>query len=242
MRSWILLVSMVSLGACDQALSSEVVQTWDILPTMDFTSRAAGTTVDVQLRLADDPDLNTWLHLDGGDRLVARTPSGDYPLELLDEPGVRFTYRTMVPESEGGVFVGVALEREDYESASYSGATLGDANTIHWPLPGMRLSRAHQDLTVRFDRDSASGIVIPTEGPVTFSVGGRCFAGRGWDGLPDLGWFELAAGTLDQGGGDCAAMVELVREGGEFWIDPLFAEGGQMSARQARELRFTSVP
>ena len=70
---------------------------------------------------------------------------------------------------------------------------------------------------------------------------GDCFGAVQLEDLSDIGWFELATGTL-VGGDTCTANLSVSREGGVGQVDPNFGEGATIRSVHRRSASFWSAP
>ena len=200
----------------------------------------SGSTVEVELSYSDSIHDGTPVFLGVGDTLTASVDGEVYELEPApDAAQTDPTYVAQIPVSRGGAWIQVSLEREHGEPARYSGVTLPADFDLSEPEEGALRSRSLDSLVVRYGSGSQSDIFDPMGRTMNLEVVGDCFAPQVFDGRPDLGWFELAEGTLE-GSGTCEAALAVERTGSEGAFDPNLA-GGTASARQIRSVVFWSM-
>lgn len=236
----LLLLSLATGGCTMSPLPSDRVETADLIMVIDVETTENGSHVEVSLRLDEGFLTTTPVFLGVGDRLWATVDGEEYELDPApDAHAPSPTYEVDIPVSRGGAWIQVSLEREVGTSARYSGLSLPADFMIQEPVAGAMRSRGEDALTVRYGGGSQGIVFDPMGRTMTLDVMGDCFAYLSHEDRPDLGWFELAPGTLT-GSGTCEGTLALTRTESEGALDPNLG-GGSVTARQVRTQQFWSA-
>jgi len=241
MRRWLAIIVVTPMGCITVPVASDEVRTEELVPHILVETTAEASLVQVTLEvdggLFDGP-----VFLGVGDRLLARADGVEYELDPLpDVGGDDPVYGVEIPVTRGGAWIQVELEREFDEGARYSGVALAEDFALQQPLADSMRSRSADPLTVIYSAESGDDLYQPAARSMALEVLGDCFGVLKLESLSDIGWFELAAGTL-VGGDTCAAMLTVSREGGVGQVDPNFGQGATIRSIQRRSVSFWSAP
>ena len=231
-------LALLAAGCTLSPVASERVETEDLFLAVDVETTEDGSHLEASLRLDEGFVTSTPVFLGVGDRLWATVDGEEY--ELDPSPAASQgapVYVADIPVSRGGAWVQVSLEREHGLEARYSGIALPADFSLLEPVEGAMRSRNDDALTIRYGGSSA--VFDPTSADMSLEVHGDCFGVLSHEGRPDMGWFELAPGSL-VGSGTCEGEVVLERRGAEGALDPALG-GGSVEARQIRSSRFWST-
>jgi hypothetical protein len=219
------------LFACTETVVSGDVRTTGISPEFSITADGLGSTrASARLKVGGN-DSNTFLTLQGGDRLEVSVDDDTRALESVGS----HRYEASFPVDAGGTeFVFSFLRSEADESAPSSRLTLPEPFEL--TMVGTEASRETD--RVGFGWDST------TTGEVRWNVDGDCV----WadDGVtPDDGSHTLDAtdlrARLNRETESCTVRLTLERFSAGS-LDPAFTEGGEGLGRQQRVQSFTSMP
>jgi hypothetical protein len=251
------------LGAtwsCTETVGSAGVTTDRIVPEIAITADGSGLSlVDVRLRL-DEDDANTFIELEGADRLQASTSDEVQALELVDTP--TNTYSALLLGDERDTPVVVSLERmEPAENAPTSMVSLPSEFAI--TFPSMEVSRAFG--TVAFvwaasELDEAAQAQVPgldaavladaAAPDVSWSLNGECIQPLSGE-TEDDGEHAIGPGMLlvtpgapglDPLSAPACLVTVTVERARRGTLDPAFIRGGEIVARQIRSAVFLSLP
>lgn len=241
MRRWLAIIVASTAGCITVPVASDELQTTELVPHILVETSADVSVVQVSLE-ADAGLFDGPVFLGVGDRLLARADGVEYDLEPLpDIGGGDPVYGVEIPVTRGGAWIQVELERELDEGARYSGVALAEDFALQQPLADSMRSRSADPLTVIYSAESGDDLYQPTARSMELEVLGDCFGAFKLEDLSDIGWFELAAGTL-VGGDTCTAALTVSREGGVGQVDPNFGQGASIRSIQRRTVTFWSAP
>ena len=241
MRRVLGIIVSATMGCITLPVASVELQTSELVPHILVETTAEGSLVQVSLE-ADSGIFDGSVFLGVGDRLLARADGVEYDLEPLpDLGGGDPVYGVQIPVSRGGAWIQVELERELDEGARYSGVALAEDFVLQQPLADSMRSRSSDPLTVIYSAESGDDLYQPAAQSMELEVLGDCFGAFKLESLADIGWFELAPGTL-VGGDTCTATVTVSREGGVGQVDPNFGQGATIRSIQRRSVSFWSAP
>jgi hypothetical protein len=107
------------------------------------------------------------------------------------------------------------------------------------PYDEEALSRSSDDLTVLYSASEDPDVLGSRN--IDLTLQGPCFETLSRTDLPDLGWYEVGAGTI-QGGSECDGELEIIRRGADGYLDPAYEVGGSIEAQQKRQVSLLSEP
>jgi len=225
------LIGLSALGCSKETTSSSNIKTGGIAALIDVNAFDDNTaTVHVELRVGGSTS-NTYVDLEGEDRLLATAAGKTKTLTVVDT-GV---YEADFSGVEGGTEFSVTLDRPDDITASDNSGTLPEPFTLE--DPSSDLSRMDDDLTLAWaPANTGDGMHV--------DIDGKCIFGYD-DEMSDTGTFVVEAGELrstdsdDPKTCDLTAKVERVRDGS---ADRAFDPESRFRLHQFRSGRFTSNP
>jgi hypothetical protein len=226
------LLAAVTFLGCKETTSSEFIRTGGIAALMSVGAESGDAAkVRVELKVGGR-DSNTYVILDGGDKLIAKAGTESKDMYSVGE-GV---YEAELAQG-GQVDFTVSLDREEDEDAPNSRVTLPAAFTIAQPQPGDTLSRADDGLLIAWTP------VAEVTG--TVSLSGSCIQSASYD-------VAGSAGTLVVGPGELKSTDEMMPEGCTVEIvisfaregvaDPAYDEESYIRASQTRRASYFSDP
>jgi hypothetical protein len=238
MRPWLLLAGPVLLAGCTETVESTDVRTSGIYPEIEVVGDGTGrSVVTVELKVGGD-DSNTYLELEGSDRLEA-TAGGE--TKTLTGSGSRYR-ATFDVDGAGTRFVIAFLRGSDDDDAPSSIATLPDPFRVSSDLS--EASRALQvDVPFRWepagDEDDED-----EDSEMYWFIEGRCILDEDGE-TPDDGEAVIPSEQIQtlMSNANAACEVDLAlsrRQSGE--LDRAFTEGGRIIASQRRNTTFISSP
>ena len=231
LRTTIFACAVALAGCINETVSSKDVRTGGIAALIGVEAPSDTlSTVYVTLLVGGD-ESNTFVHLEGGDRLWAEA-AGDR--RAMDEEETGF-YTTAFPTADGDTEFRVVLQRSVDETASENVGVLPDPLTLEVPE---EVSRA-EDLFVTW---SPSG----REDDVSLDVQGDCLGNSTDIDVPgDPGNWVIPAGTLRSNDGEnaltCSPTVTLSRRRSGA-VDPAFDSESTFELAQVRRAVFVSTP
>jgi hypothetical protein len=226
------LLATITLLGCKETTSSEFIRTGGIAALMSVTADSGDSAeVHVELRVGGAQS-NTYVILDGGDKLTARAGTETQDLYSVAE-GV---YEGQFANG-GQVEFTVSLDRAEDADAPNSKATLPASFLITQPEPTDELSREMDSLFIVWT------VVANTEGSINLS--GSCISSQSFTVSGSAGMYSVPAGTLKSTNETmpepCTVTVDMTfqREGA---ADSAFDDESSFVATQRRTTTFLSNP
>lgn len=226
-----LLATLTFLG-CKETTSSEFVRTGGIAALMSVTADSADSSVvHVELRVGG-ANSNTYVILDGGDRLTATVADETKDLYSVAEGVYEGKFSTGAQ-----VEFTVGLDRAEDEDAPNSNATLPASFTITQPLATDELSRAD---------DSVFIVWTPVANSTgTLELSGSCIQSQSFSVSGASGMQVVAAGELlstdEMMPESCTVDISISFERAGA-ADPAFDDDSYFNAYQVRASSFISSP
>lgn len=219
------------LAACTETVESTDVRTSGIYPEFSVTADGSGSTVASARFKVGGNDSNTFLDLQGGDRVDVTVGDETKRLDSRGDHRYEATFSVDDPSLE---FVFAFMREEQDESAPRSVVSLPIPFTLE--MTTTEASRGAD--AVAFAWDST------TTGEVRWEVDGDCIRGDSGatpdDGEHSLGSDDVRAKLNDEME-TCTVRLGLERRS-QGTIDPAFTEGGENFGHQERVRSFTSTP
>ena len=224
-------VAWLAIG-CSATTSSSNIRTAGVVALIDVTSEREREAVVATELVIGDSSSNTYMILEGGDRLTASVGSD---VRVMTAVGSG-EYEARFAVSEGEVTV--AFERDGDDDAPGSRGAIGPGFTIG----GLSLEGPVSRAT---DSVSLSWSPVDPQAEVSVSLKGDCVISERKRLGGDTGSFTLSAGELrawkrkaDQ---TCAVDVEIARTRSGT-TDPALDADSRFSLHQVRRARFISTP
>ena len=224
------LIGLSAMGCSKETTSSKNIKTGGIAALIDvYADHDTTATVHVKLVVGGSSS-NTYVTLEGSDKLTATAGDQIKTLEAVD-PGIYEADFSGVGEDTA---FSVVLDRPDDETASDNTGSLPAPFALEDP-PG-DLSRMDADLPITWAPESSDKMELKLDGSCIYSY---------TKGISDTGSYTIANGTLDSTGGDkpetCDLDLEIDRyRSGD--ADSKFDPESYFKLHQRRGASFTSDP
>jgi hypothetical protein len=228
-----LVVGFAGMGCSKETTSSSNIKTGGIAALIDvYADKATTANVHVELKVGGS-DSNTYVALEGGDKLVANAGDQTKTLTATDTGIYDANFSNVDPDT---LFT-VTLERPSDITAPGNSGTMPASFEIDKPTPS--LSRKADDLEITWDADPAKagdGMDLKFTGTCIFELD---------KAASDTGSSVVKKGTLDSTGGEmpetCDIALEIQRSrAGE--ADAAFDPESWFRTHQRRSTKFTSLP
>lgn len=231
MNRWTLFVLPAALLACTESVESSDVRTSGVYPEFEVVADGSGSSrASARLKVGGD-DSNTFLSLQGGDRLEVTV--GDETVTLSESDNHRYS-ATFQIDAAGTEFEFAFIRTEADETAPRSVVALPAPFELE--MTTTEASRATDD--VAFTWDPAAG------GELQWNIDGDCvWTEQGVttdDGSHSIPRDEMRAPSSDEAE-SCPVQLTVERMSSGS-VDPAFTEGGRVVAYQRRIQSFTSTP
>jgi hypothetical protein len=231
MPRFTLFVLPAALFACTESVESTDVRTSGIYPEYRVVADGSGSSeVSARFKVGGN-DSNTFLDLQGGDRIEV---SVGEDTRTLDETSAQRYTATFPVDAAGTEFVFTLIRGAEDDGAPRSVVTLPEPFELE--MGTTEASRAADEVAFSWDP--------PASGDLRWDVKGDCiWDERGVtpdDGSHSLGTEDVRAQSSDEA--ESCTVALTVDRGLAGSIDPAFTEGGENRAYQVRAQSFTSTP
>lgn len=227
------LIGLVALGCSKETTSSSNIKTGGIAALIDVYADSDNTaTVHVKLVVGGE-DSNTYVDLEGTDKLSAIAEGTTKTLSAID-PGVYEAKFSGVGEDTR---FSVVLERPDDVTASDNTGTLPAPFVFELEPATTNPSRTTDDIPLTWTpANTGDAMKLDIDGDCIFHYSKN---------VSDTGSYVVAKGTLDSTGGSmpetCDLTVEVTRSR-DGSADGKFDPESHFRLHQRRHLSFTSTP
>ncbi len=226
-------LALAATGCSKETVSSANIRTKGIAATIVVTGSASGSSeVEATLRVGGD-ESNTYVMLEGGDKLVAKAAEETKDMHAESEGVYLAQFATNAQDTP----FTVSLLRGEDEDAPDNTVSLPAPFTIG-ALPTTSPSRASDDLTVTWDPATGGD-------SMRMEVKGDCIFSKKFSIPGDSGSFVIAKGQLDSTGGSepkaCDLTITLWRTR-KGTTDIGLDRESSIEASQRRTATFTSAP
>lgn len=232
-----LAIALAALVGCESVESTDVL-TSGLYADLSATADGSGTTrTEAVLRVGGGTS-NTYLALAGDDTLSALETASGTKI-TLDEHNLGDIYHYWADfdvDAEDSEFV-ISFERTIDDGAPDSNMTLPAPFDITGPDADANHSRA-ADLTVGWEPSGSAD-------PMAWEIVGECFHAASGTLSGDSGSVVVPAGSLQPFDGEDATSCEAtltVSRARAGNLDPGYGEGGKITGRQVRQIKFRSDP
>ena len=198
---------------------------------MEVVSTEAISTVTVELR-AGGSSSNTFVILDGGDRLVASAGDESKSMRAVSEGVYEAEFQTIA----GGTVFKISFERDDDDDAPGNEGSLPASFSLI-DIPTDSPSRSLDDVTLRWTPAVANS-------DMKLSINDGCISPINVDVPGDPGSYTVMAGELvstEENPKACDLQVTVTRQA-EGTRDIAFDRESRFVLKQRRESVFTSAP
>jgi hypothetical protein len=225
------LVGLAAMGCSKETTGSSNIKTGGIAALIDVYAEDDTTaTVHVELKVGGDSS-NTYVDLEGSDKLVATAGDKSKTLSVVDS-GI---YEADFSGLEPGTEFQVVLDRPDDTTASDNSGVLPDP--FDFEEPASDLSRADDDLELVWaPSGTGDDMEVEIDGSCTFPYS---------HSMSDSGAYTVAAGEIESTGGDkpeaCNLTAQMTRTK-EGVADTLFDPESHFRLHQVRTAKFSSNP
>jgi len=224
-------VSLTAMGCTKETTSSANIKTGGIAALIDVYADT-DTTAKVHVKLVvGGADSNTYVDLEGNDRLTATAAGKTKTLTVVDTGIYEASFSGVGEDTE----FAVTLDRPDDETASDNSGKLPAPYTLAAPPDDM--SRKNDDLDITWDPASHDSMVLEFDGDCIFHKE---------QGVPDEGSYTLRKGSLDSTGDsdhpetcDVSLNADRTRKGS---ADSKFDPDSYFVLHQRRATHFASKP
>lgn len=231
-RSKLIAVLIVSLAACSATTSSRNIRTGGLVALIDVTSEHEGQASVKTSLVVGGANSNTYVMLEGGDRLSAAAGSEHKDMNATSAGEYEAKFAT-----SGGEIV-VKLARDVDKSAPNSKGTLPPPFEITNSFDDKPISREKQTVTLTW---------APKEGgaDVAIHLSGDCILDQDFSVGGDPGSYTIDKGTLTAWKGQelqaCNVAVVVTRTV-KGTTDPELGSDSHFLLHQLRDARFVSGP
>jgi hypothetical protein len=239
MRSGLVIVGLVAvamLGCTKETVSSKQIKTGGIAATLEALADSdSHTKIKATLRVGGD-ESNTYVILDSGDSIQAKSGTETKPMYSADSEGV---YATDFATGAENTQFSVELLRSDPSDKN----ALNNIGSLPRPfnigaLPTDTPSRAAADTTITWDNSGSND-------PISLTIEGTCIFMYSKSGIADTGSFVISKGQLSSTGGSkpetCSLKVTMERRRGGT-TDPVLDSESRFVLIQRRVGTFNSAP
>lgn len=227
------LLGLAAVGCSKETTSSSNIKTGGIAALIDvYADKATTANVHVELKVGGSSS-NTFVALEGGDKLVAQAGDQTKTLTSTDTGIYDANFANLEPDT---LFT-VTLERPADTTAPGNSGTMPASFEVDKPTGG--LSRKTEDLEITWDADPAKagdGMDLKFTGSCIFTFD---------KSTSDTGSYVATKDTLQSTGGDkpetCDVALAIQRSrAGE--ADAAFDPESWFRTHQRRSTKFTSLP
>lgn len=234
-RTLTLSAALLLLSACE-AVDSSSVLTDGMYADLTAAADGSGQTLVKAVLRVGGATSNTYVNLEGDDRLTATAGETTLDLEVNALGDYRDYTATFDVEAEDSLFT-VAFLRTVDEGAP--------ASTMTLPAPFALAGPAAEDVISRQADITLTWEPAGTNDAMSWRVNGECFFDAYGQVQGDPGTVVIPAGSLESVNEDaptaCEATVTVWRSRAGA-LDPGFGEGGAVFGQQLRQLTFRSDP
>lgn len=225
-------VSAWLVVGCSATTSSRNIRTAGVVALIDVTSEREGEAMVATELVIGGASSNTYMILEGSDRLTASIGSDTRVMTAVDEG----EYEARFALGEGDVTV--AFERDGDDDAPSSRGAIG---------PGFAIKALPEETPVSRDKDvlELSWTPVDPQANVSVELAGDCVIRERRELGGDAGRFRLERGELrawkKKRADTCAVDVEVTRTR-RGTTDPALDSDSRFSLHQVRRARFISAP
>lgn len=225
------LIGLAALGCSKETTSSSNIKTGGIAALIDVYGDTPSTaTVHVELRVGGSSS-NTYVDLEGQDKLIATAGDGEPQTLKAVDPGI---YEAIFTGVEEDIEFTVVLDRPDDVSAGNNSGTMPAPFDLDDPTDD--LSRADDELIVSWSPESSDSMNLEIDGDCIFDFD---------KDVPDNGSYTVKPGAIRSTGGDepeaCRLDLTAVRTR-EGSADSKFDRESYFRLHQRRGQAFDSNP
>lgn len=225
------LVGFAAMGCSKESTSSTNIKTGGIAARIDVYADT-NTTARVHVELVvGGTSSNTYVNLEGGDKLVAKAGDESKTLTSTDTGVFDVTFSGVEAEEP----ISVSLERPADTTAPGNSGTLPPPFDVEKPEAGK--SRKTDDLAVAW-APSGSG------DPMDLDFSGSCIYSND-KSVSDTGAYTVKKGTLESTGGEMPETCDLtldIQRTRKGVADSAFDPESYFRLHQRRSTSFTSLP